>query len=185
MDWLTLKKRRQLDAVQRTNFKGKRVSESIVLEGISNSCFKADNALNSGTFTNAGRVLKCVLVIFVLASLSRSVGAFAPQQVIASAVVIQEGSQKDQDGVEGNSEAGETEAGETEEDSLSDSRRNRLVAAGFFGAIFLALLGVLFAYLRLDHASRGFHSGRLQMIALAVIGLIGLIGYLLWTQFLF
>jgi len=59
MDWLTLKKRRQLDAVQRTNFKEKRVTESIVLEGISNSYFKAKNALKSGAFTNAGWVLKC------------------------------------------------------------------------------------------------------------------------------
>jgi len=126
-----------------------------------------------------------MLVIFVLASLSRPVAAFAPQQVVASALVIQEESQADLNNVEGNSQVGETEEGETEEGSLPDARRNRLVAAGFFGAIFLALLGVLFAYLRLDHASRGFHSGRLQMIALAVIGLIGLIGYLLWTQFLF
>ncbi|MDG1874322.1 MAG: hypothetical protein P8J27_10455, partial [Mariniblastus sp.] len=67
----------------------------------------------------------------------------------------------------------------------SQDLRGRLIAVGFGMGLMLALLGTLFGYLRLDHATRGFHSGRLQMSAIGVVALILLAGYFLWTQLLF
>ncbi len=43
--------------------------------------------------------------------------------------------------------------------------RNRIVGLAIFFTGVLLLLGLSFAYLRLDHATRGFHSGRLQLFA--------------------
>ena len=63
--------------------------------------------------------------------------------------------------------------------------RNRLVGFAVFSAAFLAIIGVLFGYLRLDHATRGFHSGRLQMLAAFAVVLILTACYFLWTQVLF
>lgn len=63
--------------------------------------------------------------------------------------------------------------------------RNRLISYAFFGGLTLVFLSVLFGYLRLDHATRGFHSGRLQLAALILLGIVLLVGYLLWTQVLF
>ena len=65
------------------------------------------------------------------------------------------------------------------------SLRNRLVGYAFFGGLTLVFLGVLFGYLRLDHATRGFHTGRLQLVALILLGIVLVVGYLLWTQVLF
>jgi len=67
----------------------------------------------------------------------------------------------------------------------SEVVRQRLIAVGLIVGMVLALLGTLFGYLRMDHATRGFHSGRLQMMALGVVGLILIAGYFLWTQLLF
>lgn len=63
--------------------------------------------------------------------------------------------------------------------------RDRIVAIGLIGGTLLALLGVVFGYLRLDHATRGFYCGRLQMLALACSVLILAVGYFLWSQVLF
>lgn len=60
--------------------------------------------------------------------------------------------------------------------------RDRMVgfAIIFFGL--LLLLGLSFIYLRLDHATRGFHAGRLQLLA-AFLGLIVLgICFFFWNQ---
>ena len=65
------------------------------------------------------------------------------------------------------------------------SLRNRLIGYAFFGGLTLVFLGVLFGYLRLDHATRGFHTGRLQLVALILLGIVLVVGYLLWTQVLF
>ena len=65
------------------------------------------------------------------------------------------------------------------------SLRNRLISYTFFGALLLVFLALLFGYLRLDHATRGFHSGRLQIAALALCAIVLAVGYLLWTQVLF
>lgn len=72
-------------------------------------------------------------------------------------------------------------------DVLAEQRqmRDRLVCFGVFGVTFLALMGVLFGYLRLDHATRGFHSGRLQMLAAFISILILATCYFLWSQVLF
>ena len=63
--------------------------------------------------------------------------------------------------------------------------RDRMVAIGLIGGTLLALLGVAFGYLRLDHATRGFYCGRLQMLAVACSVSILAFGYFLWTQVLF
>lgn len=60
--------------------------------------------------------------------------------------------------------------------------RNRLIAAAIIGSGVLSMLGIVFGYLRLDHATRGFYSGRLQSIAAAAAIVVLLIGYLLWVQ---
>ena len=43
--------------------------------------------------------------------------------------------------------------------------RSRIVGLAIFFIGILSLLGLSFTYLRLDHATRGFHSGRLQLLA--------------------
>ncbi len=63
--------------------------------------------------------------------------------------------------------------------------RNRLVTAALIGGMFLGWMGVLFAYLRLDHATRGFYSGRLQTLAAVISIAILVVGYILWSQVLF
>lgn len=70
-------------------------------------------------------------------------------------------------------------------DSNPSPLTNRLICFGLLGGGFLALLGVLFAYLRLDHATRGFYGGRLQLLALAGAILILVTSYFLWSQVLF
>lgn len=63
--------------------------------------------------------------------------------------------------------------------------RDRLVAIGLVGGTFLALLAVLFGYLRLDHATRGFYSGRLQLLAgISAVAILA-VCYFLWTLVLF
>lgn len=66
-----------------------------------------------------------------------------------------------------------------------EQTRDRLVGFGVIGGAFLALVGVLFAYLRLDHATRGFHSGRLQLLSGLISVVIIATCYFLWTQVLF
>lgn len=63
--------------------------------------------------------------------------------------------------------------------------RNRLVMVGFGVVAFLALLGVVFSYLRLNHATRGFYSGRLQSLAIVCFIAILAVCYFLWSQLLF
>ena len=79
----------------------------------------------------------------------------------------------------------EVEPIESPENSEDQSLRNRLISYAFSGGLMLVFLGLLFGYLRLDHATRGFHSGRLQLAALVLVGIVLLVGYLLWTQVLF
>lgn len=47
--------------------------------------------------------------------------------------------------------------------------KGRLLQTGLVGGAVLALLGVLFAYFRLDTATRGFYTGRLQFLAVGAI----------------
>ncbi len=63
--------------------------------------------------------------------------------------------------------------------------RNRIVTAGVFGGALLGFLSVLFGYLKLNHLTRGFYSGRLQTLSIACVILILGLCYFLWTQVLF
>ena len=47
--------------------------------------------------------------------------------------------------------------------------RRRLCVAGLLGAGLLGTLGVLFGYLRIDHATRGFYNRRLQTVTIVII----------------
>lgn len=49
--------------------------------------------------------------------------------------------------------------------------RGRIIGLAIVFSGLLLLLGLSFVYLRLDHATRGFHSGRLQLLA-AFLGLM-------------
>jgi hypothetical protein len=46
---------------------------------------------------------------------------------------------------------------------------SRMLGVGFVGGAVLALLAVAYSYFRLDHATRGFYTGRLQFLAVAAI----------------
>jgi hypothetical protein len=46
---------------------------------------------------------------------------------------------------------------------------SRLKFAGLLGAGLIGILGVLFGYLRIDHATRGFYNRRLQTVTIVVI----------------
>jgi hypothetical protein len=50
---------------------------------------------------------------------------------------------------------------------------SRLLLAGVFGAGAIGLLGLLFGFFRLDNATRGFYTGRLQFATVA--GILGLV----------
>lgn len=60
--------------------------------------------------------------------------------------------------------------------SSESKTRSRLLLAGICGAGLLGLLAVLFGYLRINHATRGFYNRRLQtisiMITIAIISAI-------------
>jgi len=50
---------------------------------------------------------------------------------------------------------------------------SRLLLAGLFGGSILGLLGLLFSFFKLDNATRGFYTGRLQFATMAaILGLI-------------
>ncbi len=52
---------------------------------------------------------------------------------------------------------------------LAENRiRSRILLAGLFGAGLLAILAVLFGYLRINHATRGFYDRRLQTISIMI-----------------
>ncbi|MFK7767362.1 MAG: hypothetical protein AB8B55_09085 [Mariniblastus sp.] len=60
--------------------------------------------------------------------------------------------------------------------------KNRLVSVALAGGLLLGLLGIIFMYLRLDHATRGFYSGRLQTLAIVVAVVLLAATYFLWIQ---
>lgn len=63
-----------------------------------------------------------------------------------------------------------------EEAAVDKTKRMVLVGAGCFG-IFGTIL-ILFGYFQLNHATRGFYSGRLQSLSLALIAI--LLGVAFW-----
>ena len=60
----------------------------------------------------------------------------------------------------------------SESDSREERKRQTLVALGIGGIGLLSILLVLFGYLRLNHATRGFYSRRLQMGAMVIVILV-------------
>lgn len=57
----------------------------------------------------------------------------------------------------------------------------RLVSVAIGGGTLLALLSILFGYLRLEHATRGFYSGRLQLVAAGLSFAVLVIAVVLWS----
>ncbi len=56
----------------------------------------------------------------------------------------------------------------TQVSAPQQGQRNRLLLTGTLVGWMLAELAVLFGYLKIQHATRGFYSGRLQSLAAAV-----------------
>ena len=61
--------------------------------------------------------------------------------------------------------------------------KGKLILTGVVGLALLSLLGIAFGYLRLNHATRGFYSRRLQLGATVVAAIVALICYGLYTTF--
>ena len=59
--------------------------------------------------------------------------------------------------------------------------QGRLISVAISGGTLLALLSILFAYLRMEHATRGFYSGRLQMVAAGLSFAVLVIAVILWS----
>ena len=59
---------------------------------------------------------------------------------------------------------------------------HRIEGVAILVGVVILMLAILFAYLRMDHATRGFYSGRLQSMAFAAVALVLVMAYLLWTQ---
>jgi hypothetical protein len=90
------------------------------------------------------------------------------------------------DGLSENDGLNENEtAGESVDASPRSELQNRLIGFGLVGGAVLALMGLLFAYLRLDHATRGFYGGRLQLGAIVLAVAVLAICYFLWSQVFF
>ncbi len=60
--------------------------------------------------------------------------------------------------------------------------RQRLIMVAIVAGVVISLLAVLFGYLRLDHATRGFYSGKLQMVAVVEVLLILGLAFYLYVQ---
>ncbi len=58
-----------------------------------------------------------------------------------------------------------------------EQTRSRLFQTGVIGGSFLGLLLIFFGYLRLEQASRGFYSGRLQTVGIIVVLLLAVMTY--------
>ena len=58
--------------------------------------------------------------------------------------------------------------------------KHRLIHTGLLGGGVLGLLVTVFGYFRLDHATRGFYTGRLQFVAGAAILALVLAGAIAW-----
>lgn len=59
---------------------------------------------------------------------------------------------------------------------------NRLLLTGTLVVVLLGQLSVLFGYLKIDHATRGFYSGRLQSVAAFASVAVFVIGYLFYMS---
>ena len=67
-------------------------------------------------------------------------------------------------------------------DEQTSNRRKRVIKVAVLVGVVIALLAVLFGYLRLDHATRGFYSGKLQTLAAIEVLLILGLAYYLYVQ---
>lgn len=62
--------------------------------------------------------------------------------------------------------------------------RDRLICVAIVGVAVICLLGILFAYLRMEYISRGFYSGRLQLISIGAGLLVLTACYFAWRHFI-
>lgn len=69
---------------------------------------------------------------------------------------------------------------QTSEQWRNVKAKHRLIHTGLIGGSVLALLVTVFGYFRLDHATRGLHTGRLQFLAGAAILTLVLSGAIAW-----
>lgn len=61
---------------------------------------------------------------------------------------------------------------------------NRLLLTSALVGILLGQLSVLFGYLKINHATRGFYSGRLQSIAAVASMVVFAAGYIFYTSWM-
>ena len=61
--------------------------------------------------------------------------------------------------------------------------RKRLVLVAIVTSGIIMILGLLFAYLRMEYITRGFYSGRLQFIGVALTVVVIAVCYLTWLSF--
>lgn len=66
-------------------------------------------------------------------------------------------------------------AGDTER-----ALRNRLVAVAILVGVLVAMVAVIYGYLKLELVTRGFYSGRLQAAAAAATLVVAAVAYFLW-----
>ncbi|MEL7497490.1 MAG: hypothetical protein AAFN77_07760 [Planctomycetota bacterium] len=83
------------------------------------------------------------------------------------------------DSFNGNSETDSGVNGPVEGSHEALIRKRMVTAAILIGGL-IVLLGVLFAYLRMEHITRGFYSARLQTVAVLTVLVVVLVCYLLW-----
>lgn len=68
-------------------------------------------------------------------------------------------------------------------DSVAEVRlRKRLVFVAIVTSGVIAILALLFAYLRMEYITRGFYSGRLQFLAVALTVVVIAVCYLAWIS---
>lgn len=66
--------------------------------------------------------------------------------------------------------------------SSETTTRHRLRLAALSGFTLLGILGVVFAYLQVDHVTRGFFRRRLQTLGVFLVFVILLVVYLVYQQ---
>lgn len=86
-------------------------------------------------------------------------------------------------GVTGLSDAGELDSKRDEALVHEKQIQDRLICVAIVGVAVICLLGILFAYLRMEYISRGFYSGRLQLISIGAGLLVLTACYFAWRHF--
>lgn len=114
-----------------------------------------------------------LLLLFVTAGLLSTAGAAT---VCLVQVSVSEAALVDGDEAGGAGDA-ETVAGVTDRERRL---KKRLVTAAILGGVVLLLLAVACGYFRLELTTRGFYSGRLQVVSAITSLAVAAAGYFLW-----